>query len=94
MSLWHSRVCSSSRRFSCSGMHSVLAVLMPESEHNDAVIHSALDHADGKPVVFLYPGSGHTGRTPRLFQFHDPYYDDEQAKQAFGRAEQLHRSPK
>jgi len=68
---------------------STLAVLMPESELNDAVIHSALTHANGKPVVFLYLGSGHPGPTPRLFEFHDPYYDDEQAKKTFGRAEHL-----
>jgi hypothetical protein len=58
-------------------------------EHNDAVIHSAINHAGGKPVVFLYLGSWNTGRTPRLFEFHDPYYDDEQAKKTFGRAEHL-----
>jgi amino acid transporter len=68
---------------------STLAVLMPDNERNDAVIHSAINHADGKPVVFLYLGSGDTGRTPRLFEFHDPYYDDEQAKKTFGRAEHL-----
>ncbi|HCF86187.1 MAG TPA: hypothetical protein DEV72_13410, partial [Ktedonobacter sp.] len=28
---------------------STLAVLMPDNEHNDAVIHSALTHANGKP---------------------------------------------
>jgi hypothetical protein len=66
---------------------STLAVLMPEDELNDAVIHAALTHAGGKPVVFLYLGSERAERMPRLFEWHDPYYDDEQAQKTFGRAE-------
>ncbi|GAC1314171.1 MAG: hypothetical protein NVSMB27_49730 [Ktedonobacteraceae bacterium] len=68
---------------------STLAVLMPESELNDAVMRSALAQANGKAVVFLYLGSCHPGPTPRLFEFHDPYYEDERAKKIFGRAEHL-----
>ena len=70
---------------------STLAVLLFESELNDAVIHAAIKNADGKPVVFLYLGLGKTGQTPRLFEFHDPYYDDEQAQKTFGKAEHLAR---
>ncbi len=68
---------------------STLAVLLPENEHNTAVIHSAINHADGKPVVFLYLGSGNAKQTQRLFEHHDPYHDDEQAQKTFGRAEYL-----
>jgi endonuclease V-like protein UPF0215 family len=68
---------------------STLGVLLSESEHNDAVIHSAIHNAQGKPVVFLYLSSGSIERRPRLFEFHDSYHDDEQAKKTFGRAEQL-----
>ncbi len=68
---------------------SILAVLLPDSELNKAVIHSAIENADGKPVVFLYLGSTHLKRTPRMLEFHDPYYDDEQAKKTFGQAEHL-----
>ena len=68
---------------------STLAVLMLDHELNDAVIHAAINDADGKPVVFLYLGCVNTGQTPRLFEFHDPYYDDEQAQKTFGKAKHL-----
>ncbi len=68
---------------------STMAVLMPDSECNDAVIRSAIDHAAGKPIVFLYLGSGNTGRALSLYEYHDPYYDDEQAKKIFGGIEHL-----
>jgi len=66
-----------------------VAVLLPENEHNTAVIYSAINHADGKPVVFLYLGSGNAKQTQRMFELHDPYHDDEQAQKTFGRAEHL-----
>jgi len=68
---------------------STLAVLVPDSGLNTAIIHSAFNKAEGRTVVFLYLGVGHAGRTPNLFEFHDPYYDDEQAKKIFGTAEHL-----
>jgi amino acid transporter len=68
---------------------SILAVLLPENEHNNAVIYSAINHSDGKPVVFLYLGSGNAKQTQRMFELHDPYHDDEQAQKTFGRAEHL-----
>jgi hypothetical protein len=68
---------------------SILAVLTAANGHNDAVIRSALNNADGKPVVFLYMGKPQPSRTPRMFEFVDPYLDDQQAKKYFGEAEHL-----
>jgi amino acid transporter len=68
---------------------STLAVLTPEREHNEAVTYSAIHNADGKPVVFLYLSSDDTRRVPHLFEYHNPYYDDQHAQEAFGRAEYL-----
>ena len=73
---------------------STLAVLMPDSGLNIAIIHSALSNAKGSAVVFLYLGVGQPGRMPNMFEFHDPYYDDEQAKKIFGTAEHLARESK
>jgi len=68
---------------------SLLAVLVSDNEHNEAVIRSAIENAHGKPVTFLYLGRATTNRAPRLFEVHDPYYDDETARKTFGRAEHL-----
>jgi amino acid transporter len=68
---------------------SMLAVLLADNTHNEAVIHSAIDNAHGQPVTFLYLGQAKTHRAPRLFEFHDPYYDDQQARKTFGKAEHL-----
>jgi hypothetical protein len=68
---------------------SILAVLMPDNTHNEAVIRSAIDNAHGKAVTFLYLGHATPYKAPRLFEFHDPYYDDQQARNTFGTAEHL-----
>ncbi|MFL5652914.1 MAG: APC family permease [Ktedonobacteraceae bacterium] len=68
---------------------SILAVLMPDTTHNEAVIRSAIQNAQGKPVTFLYLGQATTYQAPRLFEYHDPYYDDQQARRTFGKAEHL-----
>ncbi|HEY4032666.1 MAG TPA: APC family permease [Ktedonobacteraceae bacterium] len=68
---------------------STLGVLWSESKYNDVVIHSAIQSAQAKPVVFLYLGSRSIGQRPRMFEFHDSYHDDEQAKRTFDRAERL-----
>jgi amino acid transporter len=68
---------------------SLLAVLVAGNEHNEAVIRSAIESAHGQPVTFLYLGRATTDRVPRLFEVHDPYYDDEAARKTFGRAEHL-----
>src|SRR2546425_1549018 len=68
---------------------SILAVLMPDTTHNEAVIRSAIENAQGKPVTFLYLGHATTYQVPRLFEYHDPYYDDQQARRTFGKAEHL-----
>ncbi len=64
---------------------STLAVLVSENEHNEAVIRSAIENAAGQPVTFLYLGRVTSKRAPRLFEWHDPFYDDERARKTFGR---------
>jgi len=64
----------------------MLAVLMPDTTHNEAVIRSAIQNAQGKPVTFLYLGHATTYQATRLFEYHDPYYDDQQARSTFGNA--------
>jgi hypothetical protein len=68
---------------------SVLAVLSNNPEDNDAVIHSAVHEADGKPVVFMYVGQPKNLPPPRMFEVYDPYLYDQQARAAFGRAESV-----
>lgn len=70
---------------------SVLAVLLEDNPHNDAVIRSAVGTAEEhRPVVFLYVGQPRTRTTaPRMMEIVDPYLDDPQAKAAFGKAEGL-----
>ncbi|HET8844969.1 MAG TPA: APC family permease, partial [Ktedonobacteraceae bacterium] len=66
---------------------SVLAVLTSQNGRNDAIIRTAIAIADDKPVVFLYLGEPQLKRAPRLFEVVDPYLDDPQAKEYFGKAE-------
>jgi amino acid transporter len=66
---------------------SILAVLTAENGRNDAIIRTAIDTADGKPVVFLYLGEPKNERRPRIFEVVDPYLDDLKAKEYFGKAE-------
>jgi hypothetical protein len=68
----------------------VLAVLTQENGNNEAVIRAAIDHCDGHPVVFLYVSDmKRPARAPSMFEVVDPYLDDEQAKEYFGKAENL-----
>jgi len=73
---------------------SILAVLTADNPHNDAVIHTAINNADGNPVVFLYIGEPKVQRVPRMFEFVDPYSEDQQAKETFGKAENIARKSK
>ncbi len=66
---------------------SVLAVLTSANGRNDAIIRTAVEIADGKPVVFLYLGEPRPERAPRIFEVIDPYLDDPKAKEYFGKAE-------
>ncbi len=68
---------------------STLAVLMPDSKLNAAIIHSAINNARGNTVIFLYLGITPPKSTPDMLEFHDPYYYDDQAKKTFGKAEHL-----
>lgn len=66
---------------------SIMAVLTAENGQNDAVIRTAINEADGHPVVFLYLGKSRPGRRPSMFEVVDPYLEDPQAKELFGKAE-------
>ncbi len=68
---------------------SVLAVLTSDNGNNDAVIRTAINNADGHPVVFLYVNTSPetNRRTPTMFEVVDPYLEDEQAKEYFSKAE-------
>ncbi|MGH2509017.1 MAG: APC family permease, partial [Ktedonobacteraceae bacterium] len=68
---------------------SVLAVLTSENGRNTAIIRTAVAISDGRPVVFLYLGELKPTRTPRIFEVVDPYLDDTQAKEYFGKAENM-----
>ncbi|MFL5586751.1 MAG: APC family permease [Ktedonobacteraceae bacterium] len=70
---------------------SVLAVLTTGNGHNDAVIRAAINNAHGHPIVFLYlsENKAKAGRAPTMFEVVDPYLDDQQAKDYFGKAENL-----
>src|ERR1700730_18501474 len=64
---------------------SILAVLMPDTTHNEAVIRSAIQNAHGKTVTFLYLGHVTTFQAPRLFEYHGPCDDDQQSRKTFGK---------
>lgn len=68
---------------------SVLAVLTSDNGNNDAVIRTAINNADGHPVVFLYVNTSQetSRRAPTMFEVVDPYLEDEQAKEYFSKAE-------
>jgi nucleotide-binding universal stress UspA family protein len=69
---------------------SILAVLTANNGHNTAVMRTAIEEANGKPVVFLYVGDLQgPQRAPRMFEVVDPYLDDQKAREAFGQAEAL-----
>ncbi len=71
--------------------NSVLAVLPRTSAGREAVIRAACAEADNKVVVFAYRGEPTRTTAPRLFETVDPYFEDEDAKQAFGEAENIAR---
>jgi amino acid transporter len=71
--------------------NSVLAVLAAGNGHNDAVIRAAVHEAGEKtPLSFLYLTNHKPRReAPTMMEIVDPYLDDEQAKEYFGKAESL-----
>jgi len=68
---------------------SILAVLTAKNGHNDMIMRSAVNSAEGKPVVFLYLGEPREERIPQIFEVYDPYLYDPHAKETFGKAENL-----
>jgi|SRR5450755_2606380 amino acid transporter len=70
--------------------NSVLAILLPDSKKNDAVIRAAINNADERqrPIMFVYVGKPQARATaPRMMEIVDPYLEDQGAKQSFGKAE-------
>jgi len=65
---------------------SLLAVLAAGDDHNGAVIEAVINHARGKPVIFLYLAQPQAERVPELFEVVDPYLDDEPAKDTLKQA--------
>lgn len=70
---------------------SLLAVLAAGDERNYAVIDAAINHARGKPVVFLYLAGPKAEHIPQLFEVVDPYLEDEPAKDTLKQAALLAR---
>ena len=70
---------------------SLLAVLAADDQQNGAVIEVAINHARGKPVVFLYLAQPKVERVPQLFEIVDPYLEDEPAKDTLKQAALLAR---
>ncbi len=70
---------------------SVLAVLTSNNGRNDAIIRAAINNAEGHPIVFLYvtDQKHRVLRTPSMFEVVDPYLDDPEAKDYFGKAQAL-----
>ncbi len=70
---------------------SILAVLLENNPHNEAVIQAAVNNASrDKPLTFLYLTSFKPRpRAPRMMEIVDPYLEDQQAKALFGKAESL-----
>jgi hypothetical protein len=70
---------------------SVLAILTPGSRYNDAVIQAAVHQAEAKrPVVFLYVSDRQPRQeAPQMLEIVDPYFEDQEAKKYFSRAENL-----
>jgi amino acid transporter len=70
--------------------NSVLAILLPDSKKNDAVIRAAVNNADERkrPIMFVYVAKPQPRATaPRMMEIVDPYLEDQEAKQSFGKAE-------
>ncbi|GLV56172.1 hypothetical protein KDH_30150 [Dictyobacter sp. S3.2.2.5] len=68
-----------------------LAILTPHNPHNGAVIRAAINNASADtPLLFLYlAGKRPRPSAPRMMEIIDPYLDDQEAKDTFGKAEAL-----
>ena len=71
--------------------NSVLAVLLPDSKHNDAVIRATVNNADAqRPAMFVYIAQHLTNpTTPQMMEIIDPSLAHQEAMKNFGRAESL-----
>ncbi len=70
--------------------NSVLAILLPDSKKNDAVIRAAVNNAEERqrPIMFVYVGKPEArASAPRMMEIVDPYLEDQGAKQSFSKAE-------
>jgi amino acid transporter len=70
---------------------SILAILTPGSVYNDAVIQAAVHQAEAKrPVVFFYVSDRQPRQeAPQMLEIVDPYFEDQEAKKYFSKAENL-----
>ncbi len=71
--------------------NSVLAILTPNNPNNNAVIRGAINSAEpNTPMIFLYL-TEHKPRVaaPQMMEIVDPYLEDQDAKNNFGKAEAL-----
>ncbi len=70
---------------------SILAVLTEDNQRNDAIIRGAINNAEEhRPLIFLYLGKRKDRETaPRMLEIVDPYLENQQAKNFFGKAEGL-----
>ncbi len=71
---------------------STLAILTPGyALQNSAVMHAAVNGAEAQhPILFLYlAGKRRRAITPQMMEIIDPYLDDKEAKETFGKAESL-----
>jgi hypothetical protein len=72
-----------------------LALLLPmEDKANTTIIHAAMNHADGKPLAFLYIGRPQQTAPVRPFEVYDPYLSDEYAMKTLRKAETYIREEK
>lgn len=67
---------------------STLAILLSgQDEQNARVARSAIQQADGRPLVFLYMGEPVNTPNPRPFEYYEPYLADESVLKALQQAE-------
>ncbi len=70
--------------------HATLAVLLAGKEkHNDLVVQAATNHANGKPLAFLYVGEPQNAPSVQPFEYYEPYLYDESAIQTLRTAETM-----
>jgi hypothetical protein len=65
----------------------IMVVLPHELPAAEAVVSTALQRAQNRPIVFLYRGDRPSPRQAEIFEVTDPYLQDRNAQAAFRQAE-------